>query len=444
MDKTIFERFTQAEQAFAISQLDPYHDTPYRLTGAPSDQNSDSVIITVNQEIVLTAASFGLPTAPGGKWDMHVAALPVLQQATYYSSRNSQSTFYTAGGSADESPFMSLWPLTVSANASGLQTFVYDVGDPAFVGIGTTIPGYQPTTASVLTMPRNMRQIGASFEVVDESPTLYQQGAVTVYQRPSCINDSCNIGCQATQNGGTANVARVLNVDAFIGPPNRISQATILPSSKTWKAKDGAYVISRSTTFASPFYKPDTNSVAMLSPIDPIIPTSKNSYFPRELFNAFGAPGSLAWYDSFNAVLPFNVAGAYFTGLNSEFGTYRIRSKLIYEIIPDPADTSLVTLATPTLPRNSIFEDLLAEAISKLPPGVPQSWNPKGEAWKQVLRAVKGIAMTAAPSAAAMLANTFVPGSGIAAGAATQKAIDTYNVGKQMQKVTKLAAKPRR
>lgn len=391
-DKTIFGNFSEREQAYAISQLDPFHDTPYKLEGAPSDANADSVVMVVNQERVVSASDFGLSTASGDKWDLHISLMPILQRGTFYSVRQSQSTLFVTGGSSDESPFTTIFPLTMSAAASGDPTFIYDAGLPQFIGIDNQLPGFFSSASSTIQIPRVMRVIGIAFEVVDETPKYYQQGSCTVYLKQSTIQDASRIGIQATRSGGTANQAINSLFELVGAPPNNLEQATILPNSKTWKASEGAYVVGRRTDSDNQFRRSTTTNTVFYNPNFPPNPLLKNSFVPREAFNGILTPSASEWYDSFNMSIPYNVSGAYLSGLSSQYGTYRIRTKFMYEILPDPSDTTLIPLATPTIPRNPKFEYLLAQTLMGLPVGVPQTMNPKGEFWGMIIKKAKKVA----------------------------------------------------
>lgn len=431
---TPFKIFSADEQAYAISQLDPFHDEAYKLNGAPSDQSADSVVITVNQEIVVDASDFGLPTIAGAKWDLHVATLPLTQSARAYGVYSLQPAGFSAGATTGtESMFKTLYPISLSANNSGDPTYCAVSTLIPILGISPGITSYVSNPSAAVTTPRCLRIIALSFEVVDESPTLYQQGACTVYSRASNVTSNRIYDTIVTPTGDNVNRNTLLYTDSFSAPPTRIQQATILPNSKTWKASEGAYVIARKTVDTVPFTRPSAANFFMISPPDSDNAVLKNSWVGRESLNLVRDPANVAYQDAFTAVTPYNVSGAYLTGLNSEFGTYRIRSKISYEIIPDPADTTLIPQATPSLPRNPQFEALLQETIHRLPPGVPQTMNPAGEWWK-VIRKVSGVALKAV---APVLGITHGPIAGVLTMAAGNALDPTGSMGiktKQKQK----------
>lgn len=412
MDNTPFSRFSADEQAYAISQLDPFHDQAYKLNGAPSDQSAGSVVLTINQEMVVDASDFGLSTASGGKWDLHVSALPITKSLRAYDTYLAESGgLQAAASTGTESIFKLLYPFTLSANNSGSPTFCDTATSIPFLGIDSSVTSFVSEPSLGVVIPRAIRVIASAFEVVDESPTLYQQGACTVYSRNSNQSSNQLYTVLCTITGAAANSSTALYTNSFSGPPTRIEYATILPNSKTWKASEGAYVIARKNVDSVPFVRPGIANLLMLNPTDTVAPTQKNCYIGREAINAVRSPATSAYQNAFCAVTPYNVSGAYLTGLNSEFGTYRIRTKISFEIIPDPTDTSLITQSTPTLPRNPAFEALLDETIHRLPPGVPQTMNPAGEWWKVVKRVSGSALKFLAPSIAVVN-----PALGLAAG----------------------------
>lgn len=423
-DKSNFGGFSEALQSYAISQLDPFHDTPYRLEGAPSDAQSDSVVLVLNQEKMVDASTFGLPTTEGSKWDLHVAILPLLQQAGFYQAKLLESLSLEAAGAGAESDITELFPITAYGVPTGNKTFSHYSGDTDPVGISPNLSGFFSNTSSTIFIPRTIRCIGVSFEVVDETPKMYQQGSVTVYCKPSSVVDNFRISAHYRYQSAVRSQSVALRQVAC--PPNDIKSATIIPNSKTWKSQEGAYVVGRVTSSDNPFKRCSTNDLVMYSPIDPDDANLYNNFLPGEVLRQLILPGVTTNSDSFNSFIPFNISGAYFTGVSSQYGTFRIRSKFIYEILPDPTDSSLIPLATPTLHRDPDFERLLFQTISMMPSGVPQTWNPKGELWKTVLNVAKKAARYIKPSMGIV--------SQIAAGQYEQSAVD---IGKLAAKIIK-------
>ncbi len=143
MDNTPFSRFSTDEQAYAISQLDPFHDQAYKLNGAPSDQSAGSVVLTINQEIVVDASDFGLPTTSGSKWDLHVASLPVSNSVRAYGVSLIEPGFLSGGTTTgSETSFQQLFPITLSANSTGGATFIETNALNPFLGLSTDVTSF--------------------------------------------------------------------------------------------------------------------------------------------------------------------------------------------------------------------------------------------------------------------------------------------------------------
>lgn len=388
-DKTIFEGFSSVEKAYAISQLDPFHDMPYRLEGAPSDASSSSVVMVVNQERSLSSSDFGIPGNAGIKWDLHICNIPMLQTASYYPCKLKESCLLWNGNQSTD-VVQNLYPISACGVLSGAPTFV---GNASIVtGVATSVPYYISNETSAISIPRCMRLIGLSYEVVDETPKFYQQGAVTCYNRPSSINTAAYT---VDIDEGGSSVQQFHVCQAAASPLNRIAQATIIPTSKTWKASEGVYVVCRRNGSDNPFVRPSLTNLFLYGPQDPVDDSLYTSYVPREAVYAEQSPIDPVNADSFNNIVPYNITGAYFTGLSAQYATLRLRTKFIYEILPDPTDTSLIPLATPTVSRNYDFETLLEKIISELPYAVPQTMNPKGEFWGMIIKAAKKVGKTA-------------------------------------------------
>jgi len=283
MDRMIFNNFSAAEQAYAISMLDPFHDSPYRLTGAPSDQLGQSVVLTVNQETVVNAATFGLPVTSGSKFDLHVAALPLSRQSNAYHASHPNTNRYVATSLGVESSYATLFPLSISGVNTGDPTFV---NSSSMTGIGSDLPYFTSNSGTAYQDARCFRVIGQSFEVVDETPQLYKQGSVTVYTRNSCnahvLQNLAYIG------EGAVTYTNVTGwTDEFLAPPNRIQQATIIPDSKTWMAQEGAYVVAKPTTLSPKFVRPGISMYSMIAPTDPVNADLENCWFAREGVNSY-------------------------------------------------------------------------------------------------------------------------------------------------------------
>lgn len=434
-------------RAYVISQLDPFHDSDYKLTGAPSSLNTSSVISMINSEQVFTAADFGLPTGAGDKWDMNIASFPTSNSTLLYLCNQPQPGLLSnrsIKGLATAADFsLRLYPLNIHGVNSGDETYVANpaaVPAPFWTGIAADPLGY--TNSNGFPCTRRARLVAQAFEVVDETPKIYQQGTVTVYKQPS-TSDERKYACDLAVDHLDHRFEGLQTANSLAAPPTNQLKASRLASSRTWSASKGAYVISEKTVEEVPFKFPDHLDVVLDGESTSDTNTTEfRSYWPNTwrfegqntTTKDIITPTDASFHETALAIFPFNVSGAYFTGLSSQYGSFRIRFRQFFEIIPTTDDLTLVPLATPTLPRNQEIEKLIQEIVAKQPAGYMQTDNPRGEVWRRVIGTMGKVLETAAPAL-----GTIVPGLNLAlqGGGKTLQAISKINEKKKTNKKKK-------
>ncbi len=400
----LIENLPSEYKAFVISQVDPFHDDPIDLRGAPSSLSSSSAMLTLKQETTITAADFSI-TTPGAKWAVNIAMFPnVNEQATYSGLMTGPATINCGGVPAvTQSPQATLFPLTFSAvehTAGNETTYTHDPASavPVFQGLSNSaIATY--TDGDGYIVSRLLRMVGCAFEVVNETPDIYQQGSVTVYEYP---NVSQNTRVTAHWVGSGLNQRdEFCQVRTMAMPPTNLASATINPNSKTWKAKDGCYVIGRPTKTEQHFRRLMATPILYVGNKPTVGDTEPWNYafITKTGVNLYPAPSNVPLIDT---VFDYNVSGAYFQGLSVDYGTLRVRYKTFWEIVPSVSDSTLVPLARPTLVYRSDVAQLVEEIFRKMPVGVPQTWNPKGEMWRKILSVVGEIATASSPIISAL------------------------------------------
>lgn len=402
MEQKLFESLTPEMRAYFISQTDPFHDNPYRLEGAPSDLNSQSVVMCVNTEFTYNAASFGLPVTSGEKFDMHVTMLPISTATPVNGVQNNLVGSFRNGVNAYVGNLI-FYPLTICGVAAGGTTYKWTASPLTNVlqyqGLPNDFPSNLVRTASGGFGGRTFREIGRSFEVVDQTAQLYRQGSVTVYEFPSeCIDRMATYSPIA--NSTTTTVTNNRSSTYLRMPATSVAQATRVPGSKTWDASHGVYCVGRKTVEQIPFSTGSDQPVVFLG--DPQAETISNTTTYNSFVSLQARTQAAVVPGQSTSVTPYGSYGAYFTGLSSEYGTYRIRFKQFFEILAAPSDYDILPLMSPTVPRNPEAEWLVQQTLSKLPCFVPQTMNPKGEAWRKVVKAAGNVLVTLSPLAASV------------------------------------------
>lgn len=432
--------------------LDPFHDASIRFEGAPTSRNASSVVLCINQERTYNADDFGINPLTDNQWDAHFVMYPFLTPKTLVGGveLNSSTGFLPLLDTTGAQYWPSMYPMSVHGVASGTPTYSTSSYNSApkvnILGLhNQNLVSYltgSNTTQGTRNGPgrRTLRIVGESFEVVDESPDIYAQGACTVYRYPLDVTPANRLVRFGVTNSSTGTsvpnhgplttglpyvgnaqpavvLSEVINTYDIKAPPVNTSVAVLIPGSKTWRAKEGCYVVGTQYTSEVPFKTLDTTPTIFTgyqptvgttfaggeaiftfgdawitqeyqgSVVAPVSATNRNYYV-----GSYGDPVSDALY-------PFNMSGAYFTGLSSQYGTLRLRYRVYVEILTDPCDNTLAPLGSPTLPYDQALQEFCMRVIAQQEAGVPQTMNPKGEKWRQVLNTISKVMNTATPVA---------------------------------------------
>lgn len=386
MEKQLESNLTREMYGYYISQTDPFHDKPWRLDGAPSSLNSQSLVYTYKSELVVNAASFGLPVTPGSKFDLHAVLFPISTPIQVNGVQNNLPGNYRNGTFAFVNN-LNFFPLTLCGVASGGETYSWTAGvTPALQYIG--VPNDYPINLLQAGTGggfagRPFREIGRAYQILDQTPKLYQQGSITNYSTPSMdverqttFSPIANTSSTVVTNNRTATLLSM--------PPTSLVQATRIPNQQTWDCSKGAYCVARKNVEEIPFSAVTCQPVVFSGFPDATAVAAGTTY--KSFVSKSATTQSALVSSEATSVCPYNLYGSYIGGASSEFGTFRIRLVQFFEVLPIASDTDIVSLMTPTLPRDPEGELLIQKILSDLPTFVPQTDNPKGEAWRKVLK----------------------------------------------------------
>lgn len=409
--------------------LDPYHDKTIRFEGAPSSRSATSVTLCLNQERSFNADDFGIDSAVHSTWDVHFTMYPFLNKHPMFTGFWDASSANGNEFKLNRTAAFNAYPLMVHGVPSGTPTYSMEdiaVGSINILGLDSSgLTTYQAASAANYSFVRRcLRIVGESFEVVDESPEIYQQGACTVYRYPldTSLNRSISVGQIPNPSGWvvptSGYVRQPHELYSLKAPPSNPASAVLVSGSETWKARDGAYVVGTPSVADIPFKTCDSHRIlfdGVFPPTEPRWPDYASAgylFADSSLLNSdFGAYGSspvtTTTYSPVDACFPFNLSGAYFTNLSSAYGSLRLRYRVYVEILTDPTDSTLVPLASPTLPMNQALNEFIMNIISHQPAGHRQIDNPGGEAWRKILKSIGEVATKSAPAL-----DVIIPGMG--------------------------------
>jgi len=401
--------------------LDPFPDKEHPVVGMPDGASGRSYVQTYNQTITITKPP-GL--AAGALFDAHVVFVPELIDPIQNNKLSNTTAFQgvavEAGGgvlaisTATSAGQQFNWraPLMVVTVPTGTATMPTGTSSPTPPPVATTgIAGFDLTDY----IGPQTRVIGGGFEVINTTPSLYRGGAVVYYtqaceQRPSSIPVvDYSAGSGVPQWGQSSRVMR--------SPPSTVGQAISIPGSIKRGAEEGAYVVIRQTKGeTNPPRDPEAERLVWLNEAQlsvasaaPIV-SGFSEANPNLITIAAYPPMSLL---GVHQGIPYDVSGAYFTGLN-ENTSLDVTLRLFIEGFPTPvASQKLVSLTVPCPPLDEAAVELYSKVCAELPVGVPVSENEDGGWWKGLMQTIASVAPTLGAALGSVVPGGAIIGKGV-------------------------------
>jgi len=249
-------------------------------------------------------------------------------------------------------------------------------------GLSQTPVAFQPTVQATKSttsnrwaanVPGSWREYGRAIEIINSTAPLYQQGQCIVWRQPM-PNPADATTITMVDPAVTNGLPGALTTVRAPAPPESAAEAIALLGSREWHAKEGAYLMNTSNSDENPtingqylyalYYNTSYNDNSVWGPQwTNVAHTAETNTQP-----AF-AP---------SAYQPFNMVGAYFTGLSAQT-TLTVSIRSYVEIFPSQIGNTLTSLATPSAPYDERARRLYAECMKTMPPGVMLCENGFGD-----------------------------------------------------------------
>jgi len=238
-------------------------------------------------------------------------------------------------------------------------------------------------------MGSRCRLLGGAIEVHDTSPELYKSGSLTVADISSALDES---SCLVRDNAQDGSIG-IVPCYSFNAPPATLAEATVLPGSQTWEAKEGVYAVLKQSKRENPFEVTQYGSPLWVDSVPTggqfSTPAQRGVGTPPEFqtYSTNPGPGVATYLVPFGIPVqptPFDIKVILLSGLDPN-GSYRVNFNIILEAIPDITDQRLLVLAKPSPRLDMNALELYSETIRELPSGVPVRMNSSGEWFSKVL-----------------------------------------------------------
>lgn len=344
-----------------ITAVDPFHDTDIRPAGYPDIMMAGSVVQLVKQQMTIQCPS----SITTGTWDCNIYNAPWLDLP------NQVQIFSMGNGGGD----------ILITGAQNLGSFGGLVSAAASTGSNMAPNAlgcdYHSLTLSDTYFSGPSRVIAQGFEVTNTTADIYKQGSVTVYRVPQPSRGTRHNHRVVTGTLASPTMQNVVSAEYRQTPPGSLAQASVLLGSRTWDAREGAYVVLT-----------QTESVLRDPMLEPILPmwvdSSQNPPTQCTVPQIAGSPGYQA---DILATHDYNTGGAFFTGLSLQT-TLTVTWNVYIERFPSFAQTDLVTLAQPSPKYDPVALELYSRMLADIPVGVMVKENGLGEWFADVVSTV--------------------------------------------------------
>jgi len=210
------------------------------------------------------------------------------------------------------------------------------------------------------------------------------------------------------------NYGRVDTVRKARSPPATIAEAMVIPGSVKVAAEEGAYVPFRITKGSTNAVSDDVYCTRLfMNGANVAQNPAKALYGFGSIapFASFSAGGSIPLLGHYHPV-PFDLSGAYFTGLNTNT-TLDVTVRLYIEVLPTQLNQGLLVLSEPCPPADPRALELYSKVIGDLPPGVPVGMNADGSWFKDVLKTIASYAPTIGGALGSVIPGGALIGKGV-------------------------------
>ncbi|APG76182.1 hypothetical protein 1 [Beihai tombus-like virus 17] len=399
-----FEELTKAcgcdrdAQNWLKVALDPFHDYNVQLAGLP-DNDSQPSAIQIVPKVYQIKAPAGL--AVNETWSAHISTLPIASThacRSYYRNNTSGVVGDAAVTLSNDGQAGEIGTITVithgdAGGLNGYDNLSYPANVAQATDFGAITREFKAFSLDDDNDKTMKKLVAGGFEVHNDTAALYKQGSVTVY--------SSGQGTQREgallRNADTSTVYHHQHLRKSRQPPGSKAEAGSMPDSRTFEAADGCYVPIRLGD--DTHYSIASRTTYLTESVDSSLVTTRPAGYVITPFAA--TAGYSEDYQANHRPLDIETTGAYFSGLSPET-TLTLTIKFIIELCPTSSNQAMLYMASPTAMYCPRAIELYHQMIRSLPPGVPVSFNDKGDWFRMATKVMADVAPLVSPFLSAL------------------------------------------
>jgi hypothetical protein len=338
----------------------------------PDTYMARNVVQTVKQKMTIRKNA----NLPAGNWDCNIFSLPWVDNQNLVRF-NMYKNVLTGATGAGEVTYGGVGGVIACQMLTGSPT---SISKSASAGAENW---FDCITVDGEFLDGPCRVVSAGFEVTNTTADLYRQGDVSVYRVPEPQRERVTMSIATNAAAPYSSNAVAFSAELHSKFPTTVGEAEYLVGTRTWAASEGCYIPLTLTGQENPVRGSDSSSVVMR------VGAKNGSGYTQVGMTGSTDPQLHATtpYPRECVTTPFNMGGAYFTGL-SEQTTLTVTAIWYIERFPTTLQKQLSVLAdTPTAYDPLAFElyDLM---MRQMPVGVKVAENGLGDWFAEVVGSI--------------------------------------------------------
>lgn len=320
---------------------DPYHDYNLPTYAYPDGTN---LISAVKRYTSRTTVRCPFILTPGDTWDFHIFATPLHQIVVPLEVQITGNALVMTS--------------TNNLTIGPLNIWYYHYASDGTLKASTSEALGQPISNDDIRTTQR-RTVSFGYELHNITPELYREGSLTVYRTP-VVNSSADF-----VHGSSFYHTNIIG--SF---PTDLQAANLLPNSRTWEAKKGAYCVNLPA--------PVNDFSTILSQNFVMKMGKGNSYYGLQPGTSTDASYRVTWSS-------LACTGIFSSRFASDAQAFSLDMRQVLELAPNASDTNTLMFASSCPPLDRMFIKIYKRMFNEIPPGTQVSNNASGDWFRKIV-----------------------------------------------------------
>jgi hypothetical protein len=372
------DKLSNDGKRWLIQTVDPFHDEDQAPCGMPDTYMARNVVQMIKKTMVITKAT----TMGAGNWDCNIFNLPWVDDQPVRGYTAYKNVLY-GGSGAGNAAASSVGGIVACQSLTSGDAF-------SFTPVSSAISSYSSLKCDSDFLDGPCRVVSCGFEVVNTTAEINKQGSVTVYRVPEPQQERSTFTIASNAASPYTTTAAIFSGEKRSRPPLSLQEASYMVGTRTWAAAEGCYIPLTLAGIENPVRGTDSSTIVMALNAEVTTPTPDQPNVGQYcLVTGSTDPVLSSTIPSARKLVstPFNMGGAYFSGLSEET-SLQLTVIFYVERFPTTLQRQLAVLAEPPPLYDPLALELYTLMMKNMPVGVMVKENGLGDWFADVVGSV--------------------------------------------------------